>query len=192
MTSQPSASWAKPDARRVVAALLVALVAACSASAGTTTGEPSAASSAAGLADPACKPIDLRTPSGQRIDLTGTWEGYEALHFVRQYGDCVWWEEFTAVPDDEPLGYIYRSLFFGRLRTDFTLVGQWADIYTGILPNGAPVIPSNGEATWEIIIQSEGTTEVITLRGLWRFPDADGIRPPIVLTRVDAGTALPR
>ena len=113
------------------------------------------------------------------------------MHFVRQYGDCVWWEEFTAVPDDEPLGYIYRSVFFGHLQTDFTLVGQWADIYTGILPNGAPVIPSNGEATWEIIIQSEGTTEVITLHGLLRFADADGIRPPIVLTRVDAGTALP-
>ena len=171
--------------------VLVALLAACSAAAGPATSEPSATSSAAAVAEPACKPIELRTRSGQRIDLTGTWEGYEALHFVRQYGDCVWWEEFTAVPNDEPLGYIYRSVFFGRLQTDFTLVGQWADIYTGTLPNGAPVIPSNGEATWEIIIQPEGTTEVITLRGLWRFPDADGIRPPIVLTRVDAGTALP-
>jgi len=175
--------------------ILVALLAGCSTSAGASDSEPPATSSAAAVAEavaePGCKPIDLRTPSGQRIDLTGTWEGYEALHFVRQYGDCVWWEEFTAVPDDEPMGSIYRSVFFGRLQTDFTLVGQWADIYTGILPNGAPVIPSNGEAVWEIIIQSEGTTEVITLRGLWRFPDADGIRPRLVLTRVDAGTALP-
>jgi hypothetical protein len=170
--------------------VLVALLAACSASVGATDSEPSATSSAAAVADRACNPIDLRTPSGQRIDLTGTWKGYETLHFVRQYGDCVWWEELTAL-QDEPLGNIYRSVFFGRLQTDFTLVGQWADIYTGILPNGAPVIPSNGEAVWEIIIESEGTAEVTTLRGLWRFPDADGIRPTIVLTRVDAGTALP-
>jgi len=178
--------------RPVVAVLLGALLAACSASAGLTDSEPSATSPAAAAAGPACKPIDLRTPSGEQIDLTGTWQGYEALHFVRQYGDCVWWEELTTAPEDEPLGQIYRSVFFGRLQTDFTLVGQWADIYTGLLPNGAPVIPSNGEAVWTIIIQSEGTTEVITLRGLLRFADADGIRAPLVLTRVDAGTAFPR
>lgn len=179
-------------ARPVVAALLAAaLLAACSASVGPTGSEPSATSSAAAVADPECKPIDLRTPSGDQINLTGTWQGYEALHFVRQYGDCVWWEELTTAPEDEPLGHIYRSVFFGRLQTDFTLVGRWADIYTGNLPNGAPVIPSSGETVWEIVIQSEGTTELITLRGLLRFADADGIRATLVLSRVDAGTAFP-
>jgi hypothetical protein len=68
-------------------------------------------------------------PSGERLDLTGTWLGGSTIHHVRQVGDCVWWVGISDLPG-EAAGDSWLNSFQGHLTTDFTLSGVWADVYT--------------------------------------------------------------
>ncbi|MGH2488989.1 MAG: hypothetical protein ACRDFR_05175, partial [Candidatus Limnocylindria bacterium] len=84
----------------VVAAVMAALTACASApaapSAGPSNAEPSASLSP-GLGLPrGCQTIDLRGPTGERIDMTGEWSGGGVLvgdgevAWLKQIGDCVY------------------------------------------------------------------------------------------------------
>lgn len=115
--------------RRSWAALLVlSMLAACA-----TTGEPAGASpspiSSAEAGFAGCLPIDLLLPSGEHLDLTGTWVGGSTIHHVRQVDDCVWWVGVSDLPGEAP-GESWMSSFQGHLTSDFTLSGIWADVYT--------------------------------------------------------------
>jgi hypothetical protein len=119
----------------------------------------------------ACGPIDLRTPAGSVLDLTGTWQGPARLLLVRQFGRCVWWEELSAFVEDEPPGYHYRRLFLGELLSDFTIVGRFGDVYTRTSPSiYAHPQPREGGATYRVRFVGEGSSEVVSLVGL--FVDA--------------------
>jgi hypothetical protein len=138
-----------------------------------------------------CGPIELRTPAGASIDLTGTWAGASAQLFVHQYGDCVWIEEFSADPRED-LGESYRRVFFGRLGSDFTIVGRFADIFS----KGSPVlfgfeIPPEGGTDFRVIIRQEGGAEVVVLEGHARESTEAGFFPAVEYTRIAPGTALP-
>jgi hypothetical protein len=114
--------------RSWVVLLLLSMLVACA-----TTGEPAGASSSpissadAGFAG--CLPIDLLLPSGERLDLTGTWVGGSTIHHVRQVDDCVWWVGVSDLPGEAP-GESWMNSFQGHLNSDFSLSGIWADVYT--------------------------------------------------------------
>jgi hypothetical protein len=112
-----SASFAKPEhaygrgaetvtprSTRSTIALAVLVIAGCSP---TGTGGPSPTvppppqSSTGGIGlPPDCEPLDLRDPSGARVDLTGEWEAVDALVapeervWLQQIGDCLYGSVF--------------------------------------------------------------------------------------------------
>jgi hypothetical protein len=119
-----------------------------------------------------CNPIELETPSGMRLDLTGTWGGGSTIHYIRQIGDCVWWEAVSNLPG-APLGAHWRNAFHGSLAPDFTVSGDWAELYNdSSFRQGGP---ENGWVQLQIVIETVGGEETITLvRGATR---GDPYRP---------------
>lgn len=116
-------------ARWIAAGVIGTLLLGCTAFPLPGSEGPSAAGSpiiGSGPAD-TCSPIDLRSPTGDRIDLTGTWEGGVFINHVRQVGDCVWWIGYGRWPGTEP-GELATLTFFGHIASDFTLSGSWATI----------------------------------------------------------------
>lgn len=154
--------------------------------------QPSAASSM-GPSNERCPPVDLRTPSGVGIDLTGTWTGDQAIFLVAQIGDCVWWEELSAQGNRAP-GERFRRVFSGKLQSDFTIVGRFAMIYvdpTWAVPAPGYSIPREGEAVYHLVIRQEGSAEVLTLEGPARESvDFESFRT-VVLTQISDDTKWP-
>jgi hypothetical protein len=125
------------DQRHAVAVggLLMALAVACTSSPSpvpSSTAVPSPSPSASGF--PAgCAPIELVSPKGDGVDLTGEWTGTEWFAessgeertSIQQLGDCVWITitdaSYRENPDDESA--ILGSLF-GRVTSDFVLAGD--------------------------------------------------------------------
>lgn len=142
---------------------MVGLVAACSPASGTPVpsgsgGAPSAASSGVDLAQ--CQPLDLVLPSGEPLDLTGSWLGNdEGPYQVRQFGDCLWWVGQNAT---------FTMLFFGRVQQDFMVVGPWStvaasDHVVGGVRNDADLYIGGGVITLQIEVADGGTNADITL-----------------------------
>lgn len=140
---------------------------------------PAAAPDASGLASPTvdeanlsnCSPIELRTPSGSRVDLTGTWHGRGAVHYVRQLGDCVWWIALSDIPG-EAEGSAYSISFHGQLHQDFTVVGDWAFVVKPSRPDAPPIAVERVILT--IDFDATGRDEEIVLRGPGGGPDTGG------------------
>ena len=178
---------------RVAALTLVSAIASACDSApvipdGSSEGSP-AGTQQAGLDD--CAPSDLRMPSGERIDLTGTWEGASARLFIGQYGECIWIEEFSA-DAREGLGDSYRRLFFGRLAADFTITGRFADVYeAGVPPLFGYEIPPEGVTQYRVIIRPEGGSDVVVLEGRRRESTEVGFFPTVEYVRTASETELP-
>lgn len=185
--------------RMILTALLVVGLSACGTSepsADSTGGEPTPSAATASL----CRTLDLRTPSGIRLDLTGTWRadivtrpGAISAHivrYVRQFGDCIWWQEMDAEPG-RPAGEIYRRLFFGSLEPNFTVVGQFGDVFyvQAFDTAGEFVVPKFGPAVWKVDITTSGDEEVIALLGPSRGIDVTGPPATWVFSRVDTSTA---
>lgn len=119
---------------RLWASLVAALVpAGCGASpALTPTPAPTETPGAAvGNLPPGCGPIDLRAPSGERIELDGTWTevgtaGQLMTWWIRTQGNCVWGAgyledvpgegTFEARPD-------HVQSLRGRIGSDFVITG---------------------------------------------------------------------
>lgn len=112
----------------VIASALV-LAACSSASVGTPAPTHSAVPSpAADVLD--CSGQEMRMPSGDLLDLSGTWEGGSTTFFLRQHNHCVWWMGVSAYPNQAP-GDCFTNTFAGRLGDDFSLRGEWASIVVG-------------------------------------------------------------
>jgi len=139
---------------------------------GATTGDPPRAApspTASAEADFAgCLPIDLILPSGERLDLTGTWVGGSTIHHVRQAGDCVWWVGISDLPSEAP-GESWLNSFQGHLTSDFTLSGIWADVYTVV--SGSL---HEGRTTYRIVIGVDGADSIV-LEQDDTLPDEHGI-----------------
>jgi hypothetical protein len=108
----------------------------------------------------ACAPLDLRSPSGARVDLTGTWRGGQNVHYVRQEGGCVWWISLSDFPGQE-VGAQVMAMFRGELSSDFTLRGEWMSV---VRP---PFIsdPRHGIVVFEIEFETGAGSETVILRG---------------------------
>jgi hypothetical protein len=112
-----------PTGPASVAVLVV--VTACASPAASV--DPSPSEPAEPATPDACRPIDLRAPSGERVDLTGTWQetGGGPFYIVDQNADCVWIiGAFLRHEDVEGFAMWETFVFDGNLRPDFTLQGR--------------------------------------------------------------------
>ena len=170
---------ARDDFRRwpaVVALIALAWLSACSSS---STSSPSLAANPSGSEGPpppaACASIDLRTPTGEGLQLTGLWRSPDGgTYYLRQAGSCVWFVGLsgdTGAPGRTGTSE-WTNAFFGTLQSDFTLRGEWAD-----LPWGRDT--GVGELTWGINFADVAGQEAVTLEvtaatsGIrWPIPDS--------------------
>jgi hypothetical protein len=152
--------------RGAVSLTVAAILAGCAGTAGPSASPgPSEAPSAPPSAPSAaitCDPLDLRLPSGEPLDLTGTWRGNDdGLYQVRQYGQCVWWVGQTDT---------WVHLLHGTVISDFTVSASWATVASS--NRGTPADPGFvqaavrlGEGMWllRIEIGASGTNEDLRL-----------------------------
>jgi hypothetical protein len=119
----------RPESPRVASliATLAVLVACQSSGAPAQSASVSPGPEGTSVAAVDCEPIDLRTPTGDRVDLTGTWEGGVMVHHIRQEDECVWWIAYSTWPGTD-LGEIGNLVFLGKLAPDFTLSGRFTPI----------------------------------------------------------------
>jgi hypothetical protein len=120
-----------------------------------------------------CRPIDLRTPAGEALDLTGTWQGGVMVHHVRQNGDCVWWIAYGTWPGTT-LGETGTVVFAGRLASDFTLRGRFEHIVQLANPDVYGLPGSGRELAFSVVFDDAGNAT--TLERLGPVP----VAPPMV------------
>jgi hypothetical protein len=135
-------------------ALASLLLVACA----TTSPAASPASSAPASAFAAsCPAIDLRLPDGTQLDLTGAWVHTLSRTFhLYQSGSCLWWAggqpDETLNPDLLGPSGANTMVFHGEVRSDFTIVGEWA-----ILGDDVPV---RSWGTAELRIEADDAGEI--------------------------------
>jgi hypothetical protein len=86
---------------------------------------------AAGSLPPGCEPIDLRSPTGDRIELDGTWvhtEGTEMTWWIRTQGSCIWGAGMVGDVAEDPLDVSTNpatvQILSGSIQTDFVIEGE--------------------------------------------------------------------
>jgi hypothetical protein len=184
----------------ILSALLTA--AACTSSVEPQASEalsavPTTGSAAGGDLPPGCKPIDLRAPTGERIDLNGVWTeigtvgGNPMTWWIRTEGDCVWGA--GSVEEVPPQGDAVRpgdvQSLAGRMGSDFVITGEIISL--GLLPFGAPRDPPRyATVEVEIVFDDAGNITLHENRdpGVTgpRCPDPAGYCPaPLVLQPID-------
>jgi hypothetical protein len=126
-----------PSSRPIVAFLATLLAAASlQGCAGTVKPGPPITS---------CETLELRDPSGARIDLSGEWSANdEGQYKLKQVGDCLTWVGLSFF-EDQSLGDSWITTFRGRIRTDRTISGEFLDVFST-----AP-----GSGTLELLIADE-------------------------------------
>jgi hypothetical protein len=111
----------------IVSALVLA---ACSSATDGTPAPTHSAAPSPEAEDLDCSGQEMRTPSGDLLDLSGTWEGGSTTFYLRQHNHCVWWMGVSAFPNQAP-GDCFTNTYAGRLGDDFFLRGEWASIVIG-------------------------------------------------------------
>jgi hypothetical protein len=101
----------------------------------TTQSSPSAeasasvSASAVGNLPPGCEPIELRAPSGERIDLNGTWlenaEGAPMTWRIKTEGNCIWGAGFVeSIPYYDAADSGNIQTLRGHIGSDFAIDGE--------------------------------------------------------------------
>jgi len=147
-------------------------------------GAPAAQASAPAAA--ACAPVDLRLPSGEELDLTGTWQGARSVTFVRQVGSCVSWISLSDNPNQE-LGAWAMVTFRGQIASDFTLSGEWTWIVRPLNISG----PLGESVTFEIDLATVNGQETLVLRSTTTASQGQGGGPYGAVTLEYAGPLPP-
>jgi hypothetical protein len=144
----------------VIAFVVFGVACAPSPSSPSATVTPSTQASAPAAA--ACPPIALRLPSGESLDLTGTWRGAQSVVFARQEGSCVWWIALSDFPGQER-GSQFMFMFRGEIGTDFMLTGEWIVV---VRPGGIGGIAGrrHGSVTFEIDTETLDGEDTVVLR----------------------------
>lgn len=188
--------------RSAVLLVLAGLVAACASP--TTRGSPRAetpAPSATGTGSAAlspCPDVELRTPSGDELDLTGTWLGNEDSYWVlTQVRGCLWGTttDLYAEPAGRPT---YWQIYLrGIVQPDFTVPIEFA--YSPLTVG--PDIRGYGHATLGIGFDDSLTRVGLTLTKIEGCsggedgppcPEGEGTLQTTLWTRVSATITLPQ
>jgi hypothetical protein len=129
----------------------------CSSGSPPPSGSTSPGASAAPTlaAEAECRPIDLFSPAGDRVDLTGTWQGDVLVHHVRQVDDCVWWIAYSTWPGTDT-GELGTLAFRGQVASDFTLRGAWTPIVMVNSPQVYGLPERAGPEAFRIEFDEEG------------------------------------
>lgn len=119
-----------------------------------------------------CPAIDLRTPRGSPVNLSGTWEGATGSYQVIQNGSCVWWVA-QEVPNDIGLDFVLA--FRGQVASDFTIRGEYAFVYVAF-----DASRPTGQVVYQIEFAQSADGEEVTLRKLSQTgpPLTPGYRSP--------------
>lgn len=171
-------------------AFVALLIASCSLA------EPSASVAPGASSLPAadeCTPVDIRAPSGTRVDLTGQWRASdEGVYDIHQRGSCLYWVGMSQIPGFEP-GEHWAQVFIGTVRSDFMVVGRWGDVPFN------PSIPTNelfyGSLTLVIDFDESGDVERPILRVIegdfgpnWVLVQEESLSAPTELLGTFGGT----
>ena len=119
-----------PMPRRVwVTLMLIAFGLAGCSSQSTSTPESSAAGSPMIEAD--CHRVDMRTPTGEPLDLTGRWRTSLGSYYLAQDQSCLFWMGQSAPQGDHlAAGELWTNVFSGQISSDFVVAGPWSDVPT--------------------------------------------------------------
>ena len=172
----------------------IVVVSACSPAASPT---PSPApGESPGIPTVDCPDIDLRSPTGERIALNGTWvtqrEGSRAgIYFVRQVGECVWFVGSIPWPGlldaHGPLG-LATVVFRGRVHSDFSITGEWIDIRQ----EGLGPIGPGGTISLQIEFgEEQGDMRLVYVAGSGQAFVEPGYREEQSWIRISEGGAYP-
>ena len=158
--------------------------------------QPSAGSSTGAVTGTAeCPEIDLRSPTGDRVDLNGEWEQQisdaqpPVRWWVRQIGSCVWAVTMSPeFPEEQIQGFDLQALR-GELDASFTIGAEIAEV-APMTPVEADVFPPMAELVLLIEFDADGEAVLREDRPAGvegpRCPDpAFHCLPPILLTRAD-------
>ncbi len=118
----------------------LALIGTLAVAAGCSTASPSASVSSQVPAasdqapDTACSPIDLGSPGGNPLDLTGFWRANDLGYYnMYQQDSCLHWLG-QSQNAGEVRGESWTNVFIGSIESDFTVTGRWGDVpYAEIL-----------------------------------------------------------
>lgn len=156
--------------------------------------QPSAASST-GPGNALCPEIDLRSPTGDRVDLNGEWEQRisddqpPVRWWVRQIGSCVWAVTMSPeFPDEQIQGFDLQALR-GEIDASFTIGAEIAEV-APMTQVEANVFPPMAEIVLLVEFDADGEAVLREDRRAGvegpRCPDpAFHCLPPILLTRAD-------
>ena len=184
------------DLLTAVCALAISVAGCASAPASPSplpSAQPSLSGGAVGLLPTGCEAIDLRSPTGERVDLSGVWEGNGSLvdsdetFWLAQVGDCVYGSAMNPgfLSQAEDLFWTVANLQ-GHLTSDFRLPATAV-----ILISHPPYMAVASELTFLIEWDEEGRIHLREDR------EAGGVaarcRPlplgncpaPLILERVD-------
>lgn len=179
---------------RITSIALLVLGVACAgpAASGAPTQAPTGSP---GIATTDCPNIDLRSPSGDRVNLTGTWEtereGTRAgIYFLHQVGECVWFAGSFPWPEDAsqgPLGFV-TVVFQGRVRSDFSITGEWIDVRQ----KGLEPLRSGGNITLRIEFgEQPGELRLVYVGGRGQPFVEPGYREEQSWVKISEGGAYP-
>jgi hypothetical protein len=124
----------------------------------TQTGTPSPT-----VAALPCASVELQSPQGARVDLSGAWEGATGSYRLSQVGSCVWWVAQSIWPGNA-IGQDWQMAFHGHVQSDFTLRGDWAFVYIA----NYSALPSGG-VVYQIEFSDAGTAETASLHKVSLF-----------------------
>ena len=107
-----------------------------------------------------CPTVDVHSPNGDKVNLTGRWRGSNdgGTYYLRQAGSCIWFtglSQDTGAPGGEGVSD-WTNAFFGHLGSDFVIRGWWAD-----LPWGSD--QDVGTLTMQATFAEVGDTYAVTL-----------------------------
>ena len=138
-----------------------------------------------------CPNLDLRSPNGSSVNLTGTWYGEDHawLFYVYQSGSCVWWaggfptSETSDLFRYDGLGHV-TVVFAGTVASDFTVSGEWSVVRDG----GTTARHAWGTETFSIEFSGAAGDESIVLR---RITQTGGGTVDSTMTRISDQTIPP-
>ena len=161
-----------------------------------TAGAPTASAAALESAPPqaACDPVDLRAPSGDRVDLTGVWTVTDGgLYYLHQVKSCLHWFGQSQY-GGEPAGNSWSNVFDGTIATDFTVSGRWSDV--PFSPNGTM---NYGELTLGILFDDSSPDQQVYLSkvhatggfGGYRWVRRESVPAPVEIVGRFGGSVFP-
>lgn len=117
-----------------------------------------------------CPPVRILSPSGTTVDLTGFWiSSHVGVFAVRQRDSCLYWLGMNRDPV-RGNGSQWTNIFFGTVRSDFTIVGRYGDVPIRDSPigglNHAPLtlrieFDQSGDVDYPVLRAVDATGQVL-------------------------------